>query len=112
MVTYLPRRGWGKGKLHRSLDSTDPIVRIEAMRLLGSSGKVDPERIYPLLLDSNSKVRLAACILLGTTASPAAVPYLVKTLARDANQQVCRYAAWALNQIPEEPRLKQLASFF
>jgi len=111
-VSYLPRKGWGRGKLYRSLQSEDPGIRVEALRLLGIQGKVDLERIYPLLSDKDDGVRQAACILIGTIAMHEAVPHLVTTMAKDSNPQVCRYAAWALRQIPDEQRLVQLVSVF
>lgn len=79
---------------------------------MGSRGRVEPERIYPLLSDEDSTVRQATCILIGSIATPGSVPYLVRVIARDKNSDVCRYAAWAMNQIPEEQMLERLSSFF
>jgi hypothetical protein len=86
--------------LTAALAVSDPVVKVAAMRALGSiAGLRDGSAVSPLLADSDVSVRAQAATTLGMFHDANGTAALVNALQNDASPLVRKNAAWALGEV-------------
>ncbi len=94
---------FGLKALEPLLADADPVLRTQAVRVLGDLRHASPAAYLKLLKDENSQTRFYACIAIGKTKVSAAVAPLFDLLADNADKDavLLHGASWALAQLAE-----------